>query len=346
MIIGDTPADVDCGRALGARAIAVATGRYEVEELRSHGPAAVFQDLSDTTAVVTPSCATEHVARPGAREDGHGGGFPSHGAAGAGAGAPPCRCGGSGGGGRTAATRPDGALLIPDDGAVAITLARRPAGRARHRERAHPPASVVLHPTRGEPLMLEPRREDQAAPLLDFARRLERLTIALPELTRGLRAVGARRGSPGTNTTGFSPRSSRPASVRSAPTTGARGWTRSRRRACSAPPGVSSPRRRRLRYPESAPDRRALAAALGECAAPLHTALDELERAESAVRRVGRHATAGALARLAGGAARCFVAADRCWLDAAPVLGRAHRARAERRAANARAGGRAPRGQP
>ena len=52
VIIGDTPADVDCGRALGARAIAVATGRYGVAELAEHEPAAVFADLTDTAAVV------------------------------------------------------------------------------------------------------------------------------------------------------------------------------------------------------------------------------------------------------------------------------------------------------
>ena len=52
VIIGDTPADVTCGRALGARAIGVATGRYSPEELRRHAPAAVFADLSDTAAVV------------------------------------------------------------------------------------------------------------------------------------------------------------------------------------------------------------------------------------------------------------------------------------------------------
>jgi phosphoglycolate phosphatase-like HAD superfamily hydrolase len=52
VIIGDTPADVTCGRAVGARAIGVATGRYSTEELRRHGPAAVFADLSDTAAVV------------------------------------------------------------------------------------------------------------------------------------------------------------------------------------------------------------------------------------------------------------------------------------------------------
>jgi phosphoglycolate phosphatase-like HAD superfamily hydrolase len=52
VIIGDTPADVTCGRALGARAIGVATGRYSPDELRRHGAAAVFTDLSDTSAVV------------------------------------------------------------------------------------------------------------------------------------------------------------------------------------------------------------------------------------------------------------------------------------------------------
>ena len=52
VIIGDTPSDIACGRQVGARAIAVATGRYNVHELRSHGPSAVFENLSDTTAVM------------------------------------------------------------------------------------------------------------------------------------------------------------------------------------------------------------------------------------------------------------------------------------------------------
>jgi phosphoglycolate phosphatase-like HAD superfamily hydrolase len=52
VIIGDTPADVTCGRAVGARAIGVATGRYGTDELMRHGAAAVFKDLSDTHAVV------------------------------------------------------------------------------------------------------------------------------------------------------------------------------------------------------------------------------------------------------------------------------------------------------
>lgn len=52
VVIGDTPADLTCGRALGAAAIGVATGRYSVEDLLAHAPAAVFEDLSNTDAVV------------------------------------------------------------------------------------------------------------------------------------------------------------------------------------------------------------------------------------------------------------------------------------------------------
>ena len=52
VIIGDTPADIDCTRGIGARAIAVATGRYSVADLAEHSPVAVFSDLSDTDAVM------------------------------------------------------------------------------------------------------------------------------------------------------------------------------------------------------------------------------------------------------------------------------------------------------
>ena len=52
VVIGDTPADLTCGRALGAGAIGVATGRYSVSELRRHDPIAVFENLSDTAAVI------------------------------------------------------------------------------------------------------------------------------------------------------------------------------------------------------------------------------------------------------------------------------------------------------
>jgi phosphoglycolate phosphatase-like HAD superfamily hydrolase len=52
VIIGDTPADIHCGRALNVRAIGVATGRYSVQELSAHDPADVFDTLADTDAVV------------------------------------------------------------------------------------------------------------------------------------------------------------------------------------------------------------------------------------------------------------------------------------------------------
>jgi phosphoglycolate phosphatase-like HAD superfamily hydrolase len=52
VIIGDTPSDIQCGRPIGARAIAVATGNYSVEALSEHGPDAVFSDLGDTDAVL------------------------------------------------------------------------------------------------------------------------------------------------------------------------------------------------------------------------------------------------------------------------------------------------------
>lgn len=52
IIIGDTPADVHCGRGVGARAIAVATGGFTVDELAAHAPAATFTDLTDTARVM------------------------------------------------------------------------------------------------------------------------------------------------------------------------------------------------------------------------------------------------------------------------------------------------------
>ena len=52
VVIGDTPDDMPCGRALGAQAIGVATGRFSVPQLLEHRPVAAFEDLSDTVAVV------------------------------------------------------------------------------------------------------------------------------------------------------------------------------------------------------------------------------------------------------------------------------------------------------
>jgi phosphoglycolate phosphatase len=52
VVIGDTPLDVACAQASGARSIAVATGNYSVDDLRAAGADVVFEDLSDTPAVL------------------------------------------------------------------------------------------------------------------------------------------------------------------------------------------------------------------------------------------------------------------------------------------------------
>lgn len=60
VIIGDTPADIDCGRRAGVRTIAVATGRYSMEELASHEADVVFEDLTDTGAVIRAIVGDAH----------------------------------------------------------------------------------------------------------------------------------------------------------------------------------------------------------------------------------------------------------------------------------------------
>lgn len=52
VVIGDTPADVECGLAIGARTIAVATGNYTAAQLRGTGAHLVFEDLADTPVVL------------------------------------------------------------------------------------------------------------------------------------------------------------------------------------------------------------------------------------------------------------------------------------------------------
>ena len=47
VVIGDTPADVACAQAVGATAVAVATGGSSVEELRATGAEFVFANLAD-----------------------------------------------------------------------------------------------------------------------------------------------------------------------------------------------------------------------------------------------------------------------------------------------------------
>ena len=50
LVVGDTPHDVACAHAVGAVAVAVATGNYSVDRLRETGADYVLRDLSDTEA--------------------------------------------------------------------------------------------------------------------------------------------------------------------------------------------------------------------------------------------------------------------------------------------------------
>ena len=51
-VVGDTPLDVACAAAAGARSVAVATGSYDVAALRASGADLVVEDLSDTQAML------------------------------------------------------------------------------------------------------------------------------------------------------------------------------------------------------------------------------------------------------------------------------------------------------
>jgi phosphoglycolate phosphatase-like HAD superfamily hydrolase len=46
VVVGDTPLDIRCGRAIDARVLAVATGNFSVEELKSFNPDWAVEDLS------------------------------------------------------------------------------------------------------------------------------------------------------------------------------------------------------------------------------------------------------------------------------------------------------------
>jgi phosphoglycolate phosphatase-like HAD superfamily hydrolase len=51
-VLGDTPHDITCARAIGAKAIAIATGKFSRAELMACRADAVFDDLSNLEAVL------------------------------------------------------------------------------------------------------------------------------------------------------------------------------------------------------------------------------------------------------------------------------------------------------
>jgi phosphoglycolate phosphatase len=50
VVVGDTPHDVRCGKFIGARVLAVATGGAKLDELRQHSPDWAVEDLTQVTA--------------------------------------------------------------------------------------------------------------------------------------------------------------------------------------------------------------------------------------------------------------------------------------------------------
>lgn len=53
IVIGDTPFDIACARAAGARVVAVATGQHSLDELRAHDPDLALADLSDVNRLLS-----------------------------------------------------------------------------------------------------------------------------------------------------------------------------------------------------------------------------------------------------------------------------------------------------
>ncbi|MEI6712395.1 MAG: HAD family hydrolase [Verrucomicrobiota bacterium] len=51
-VLGDTPHDISCARAIGAKAVAIATGAFTSAQLAEHNPDALFEDLSDLNAAL------------------------------------------------------------------------------------------------------------------------------------------------------------------------------------------------------------------------------------------------------------------------------------------------------
>ncbi len=62
VVIGDTPADVACGKPHGARAITVLTGGHPRGALEAAGPYAIFDDLADLPRVMAAIYAPPQAA--------------------------------------------------------------------------------------------------------------------------------------------------------------------------------------------------------------------------------------------------------------------------------------------
>jgi hypothetical protein len=173
------------------------------------------------------------------------------------------------------------------------------------------PPSLTLFLAGGDVLVVE-----GDARVAEFGRLLVRRATAFPELTRALRAVGARRGLPGEEHDRFF-----------APLLGARaeaeradGWAA--QLDAFAAPALRDAWAATLagfagqRHPASAPDRRALEAALAESLEATGACLGRVEAAADAVRAADDTVRLARWRQWVAEIARLFGEADRCWLAA------------------------------
>jgi len=56
VVVGDTPLDIECGRAIGARVLAVGTGNFPIERLRAHHPDWAVPNLDSIRAAQLCQC--------------------------------------------------------------------------------------------------------------------------------------------------------------------------------------------------------------------------------------------------------------------------------------------------
>jgi hypothetical protein len=169
------------------------------------------------------------------------------------------------------------------------------------------------------------------AGLQSFGSQIVSTALALPEFTRTMQGLGSRRGRPGPDHDRFF------ASLLTA-RRAAEGFTEPESRLAAFEPRRLTQGMTTLlsqlateRYPESAPDRRALEAELMEYAERLYSALDTLGEAAEQVRA---SANAERLARWRDwtwAAVRVFEEADRCWIAVRPALDSAAPAPARRK---------------
>jgi phosphoglycolate phosphatase len=59
VLVGDTPKDIEAAAISGARAVAVASGNFTMQQLRDAGAEVVLPDLTDTAVVVGALCSVE-----------------------------------------------------------------------------------------------------------------------------------------------------------------------------------------------------------------------------------------------------------------------------------------------